>query len=53
MSLTVVVIMKAVLVVGLVALLATVMRIPFRLDKAPAPVAAETCDVVADERIAA
>ena len=53
MSLTVVVIMNAVLVVGLVVLLATVMRIPFRLDRAHARVAADTRDVVADERIAA
>jgi hypothetical protein len=53
MSLTAIVIMNAVLVVGLVALLTTVMRIPFRLDRAPARVAAETRDAVVDERIAA
>ncbi len=53
MSVTVAVIVNAVLVVGLVVLLATVMRIPFRLDRAPAPVAAEAPDTVVDERLAA
>ena len=42
MSLTVAVIVNAVLAVGLVVLLAAVMRIPFRLGGAPAPVAAES-----------
>jgi hypothetical protein len=37
MSLTIVVILNAVLVVGLVALLAWVMGIPFRLDSRPLP----------------
>ncbi|HVN61029.1 MAG TPA: hypothetical protein VMT59_07180 [Gaiellaceae bacterium] len=37
MSVTTVVILNAVLVVGLVALLTWVMRIPFRLDSKPLP----------------
>ena len=37
MPLTAVVILNAVLVAGLVALLAWVMRIPFRLDSKPLP----------------
>ena len=53
MSLTVAVIVNAVLVVGLVVLLAAVMRIPFRLAGTPAPVAAESADLVADDRLAA
>lgn len=53
MSLTAAVIVNAVLAVGLFVLLATVMRIPFRLDGAPALVAAEPPDMVADERLAA
>ena len=53
MSLTVAVVLNAVLVVGLVVLLVTVMRIPFRLDRTPAPAAAQPPDVVADERAAA
>ena len=53
MSLTVAVIVNAVLAVGLVALLAAVMRIPFRLGGAPAPVAVESPNVVADEHLAA
>jgi len=53
MSLTVAVIVNAVLAVGLVVLLTGVMRIPFRLDDARARVAAETPDADADERVAA
>ena len=53
MSLTVAVIVNAVLAVGLFVLLAAVMRIPFRLSGAPAPVAVESTDVVADDRLAA
>jgi hypothetical protein len=52
MSLTVAVIVNAVLALGLVVLLATVMRIPFRLSGAPAPVAVEP-DTVAEERLVA
>jgi hypothetical protein len=53
MSLTVAVVVNAVLAVGLFVLLATVMRIPFRLDRASTPVAAKPPDMVADERLAA
>ena len=47
MSLSTVVILNAVLVVGLVAALTWVMRIPFRLDSRPLP---EPVSIDRDER---